>query len=82
MNEQFLVPTLSLICASSDSADRPAIPATAPLAGRLVPMIYSGSDGRQYIVTACRKPGQLELTQAFDAHDAVSGLGLRDLIPS
>ncbi|NQV10440.1 MAG: hypothetical protein HQ527_04635 [Cyanobacteria bacterium] len=66
--------------AESDSADRPAIPATAPLRGPAGSLIYSGSDGRQYIVSGMAEgPGQLELTKAFDALRGEAA-GLRDLI--
>jgi len=41
---------LSLICRVLDSAS-PRHPGHGPLRGRLVSLIYSGSDGRQYIVS-------------------------------
>lgn len=46
--------------------DLPAIPATAPLQGPSGSLLYTGSDGRQYIV--CSDPGadgEDELLEAF-----------------
>ncbi len=48
--------------------EQPAIPATAPLQGPSGSLLYTGSDGRQYIV--CGDPGaegEEELLEAFHA---------------
>lgn len=68
--------------ADFDPTDRPAIPATAPLRGPGGSLIYSGSDGRQYIVSdTAGGPEQLELARAFDALRGEAA-GLQALIHS
>jgi len=52
----------------SESNDRPSTPATAPLRGPRGSLLYSGSDGIQYIVDGGPAgPSDAPLPQAFQA---------------
>jgi hypothetical protein len=52
----------------SESTDRPATPATAPLRGPRGSLLYGGSDGNQYIVDGGpASPRDAPLPEAFQA---------------